>query len=742
MAKSKQLVIVESPTKARTISHILGSGYVVEASMGHMRDLPKAKLGVDVDNNFEPDYVIPTASRKIVTKLKNLYESYPDLILATDEDREGEAISWHITKALNIDSAKVPRIVFHEITKEAVEEAIKNPRKLDFNLIDAQQARRILDRLVGYKLSPLLWKKIFRGLSAGRVQSVAVRLIVEREREIEKFIPVEYWKIKVDYEAKNGKFIAELATIAGKSAEVNNQQLAEKVIEELKNDPSAITELTTADKKKFPSEPLTTSTLQQQAGNRFGFSVKKTMMLAQQLYEGVSVGEAGHIGLITYMRTDSVNMSAKVVAEMRSWINQKFGATYVPEKSPFYKSRNKTAQEAHEAIRPTYPSRTPDDLKSFLSPDQAKLYRLIWERALASQMAPAILSQTDITVTSGDKTLTAQGVQMKFLGFIAVLSKNPVSENELPNVEQNEIVKVAEVLSEQKFTEPPERFTEPSLVKTLEKLGIGRPSTYAPTITTITTRGYVQREKRYLFPQETGILVNDFLVQHFPDIVDPKFTAHLEDNLDEIAEGKKQWQEVIGEFYQPFAKVLAEKEANLDKQNVGEETDEVCDKCGSGMVIKRGRFGKFLACSKFPECKNTKQLDKKTNEAQAVEVTDVVCEKCGAPMVKRQSRYGTFLGCSKYPKCKHIQNTAVASGEIGQGCPNCNEGQIVERRTKRGRVFWGCSKYPGCDFASWNKPIPEKCSTCGGWMAYVNAKSAPVCQKCGFVDKEIKIEEA
>lgn len=742
MAQSKKLVIVESPTKARTISYILGKGYIVEASMGHLRDLPKAKLGVDVENNFAPDYVIPTASRKVVTKLKNLYADYPELILATDEDREGEAIGWHITKALNIDSKKVPRIVFHEITKEAVEEAISNPRKLDFNLIDAQQARRVLDRLVGYKLSPLLWKKIFRGLSAGRVQSVALRLIVEREREIEKFNPVEYWKIKVDYQATKGKFIAELATIAGKPAVVNNGTTAEQVIKDLKSQSAVISKLTTDDKKKFPNEPLTTSTLQQQAGTRFGFSIKKTMMLAQQLYEGVSLAQSGHVGLITYMRTDSVNISSRVITEMRSWIEQKFGASYIPDKPAVYKSRNKTAQEAHEAIRPTMPSRVPDDLKSLLTPDQAKLYRLIWERAIASQMAPAILSQTDVVVESGDKTLITQGIQMKFPGFITILSKSPISESELPYLEQNNPLKVNEVLSEQKFTEPPERYTEPSLVKTLEKLGIGRPSTYAPTITTITTRGYVKKDKRHLLPQETGVLVNDFLVENFSDIIDVKFTARMEDNLDDIAEGKKQWQEVIGEFYQPFAKLLTDKEKNVVSQNIGEKTDEICDKCGGGMVIKRGRFGKFLACSNFPECKNTKQLNKETNEPEAVEVVDTVCTKCGSAMVKRQSRFGSFLGCSKYPKCDYIQNLTPDSGGIGQNCPKCDQGQIVERRTKRGRVFYGCSKYPGCDFASWNKPVDEKCSTCGGWMAFVNAKSAPVCQKCGFVDKEIKAEEA
>lgn len=738
--EQSKLVIVESPTKARTISQILGNkDYIVEASMGHLRDLPKAKLGVDVEHNFEPDYIIPTASRKVVTKLKDLYKDYPNLILATDEDREGEAIAWHITQALGIDPVDVPRIVFHEITKEAVKEAILAPRKIDFNLVDAQQARRILDRLVGYKLSPLLWKKIFRGLSAGRVQSVAVRLIVEREREIQKFTPEEYWKIKVDYKAAAGKFVAELATIDGSPAKVNNQVTAEAIVQDLKTDPSIVRSAEAADKEKRPQEPLTTSTLQQQAGNRFGFSVKKTMTIAQQLYEGLPIGDSGHTGLITYMRTDSVQISPRVITEIRSWVDQKFGPQFVPAKPFAYKSRNKTAQEAHEAIRPAVINRTPEELSPFLSPDQAKLYKLIWERAVASQMAAAVLSQTNVVVESGNKTLTAEGVQIKFPGFMTVLSKSSVSENTLPMMTPKEVLQVKSVDSEQKFTEPPERFTEPSLVKTLEKLGIGRPSTYAPTITTITTRGYVKREKRELIPQETGFLVNDFLVEHFPDIVDAKFTARLEDELDEVAEGKQKWQTLISNFYQPFAKILAEKEKNLERQNVGEATDEVCDKCGGPMVIKRGRFGKFLACTNFPKCKNTKPLDEKSGEPEVVEITQEKCAKCGSPMVKRHSRYGEFLGCSAYPKCDYIQNLkGAAGGETGQICPKCKTGKVVERRTKRGKVFWGCGDYPKCDWASWDQPVEQKCPTCGGLMALVKAKHAPVCQSCGFVDKEIK----
>ncbi|MFH0912582.1 MAG: type I DNA topoisomerase [Patescibacteria group bacterium] len=736
--KSVKLVIVESPTKAKTISQILGRDYIVEASMGHLRDLPKAKLGVDIEHNFTPEYIIPTASRKLVTRLKNLYEEHPDLILATDEDREGEAIGWHITQALNLDPSTTPRIVFHEITQEAVKDAINHPRQIDFNLVDAQQARRVLDRLVGYKLSPLLWKKIFRGLSAGRVQSVAVRLIVERERAIQKFVPEEYWKIKVNYQVKQGKFVADLVKIAGQTAEIHSQSVAEKIVKELEDSPAQITKVSATEKQRFPTAPLTTSTLQQQAGGRFGFSVKKTMMIAQQLYEGVALGQTGAAGLITYMRTDSVYMAPRVVEEMRRWITQQFGSQFIPERPPVYKTKNKTAQEAHEAIRPTMPERTPDSLSGLLTSDQAKIYQLVWERALASQMAPAIINQTDVAVESGDKTLTAQGIQMKFPGFTALLTKNNLTETKLPMLNQGESVQAKAVTSEQKFTEPPERYTEPTLVKALEQLGIGRPSTYAPTLSTVTARGYVKKEKRQLIPQETGFLVNDFLVEHFPDIVDAKFTARMENDLDEIATGKIKWQTVIADFYQPFAKTLAEKEATLARQNVGEKTDEVCSKCGGEMLIKRGRFGKFLACSNFPKCKHTQPLDQADGQPKVEEPTDVVCTKCGSPMVKRRSRYGEFLGCSEYPKCDHIQNLATGGGEIGLPCPKCEKGKIVERRTKRGKVFYGCSNYPKCDFASWDQPVKEVCSTCGGWMALSKSKHAPVCQKCGFVDKEIK----
>jgi len=657
--------------------------------MGHLRDLPKSKLGVDVDNNFEPDYVIPTVSRKVVSKLKKLNAEAEKLILATDEDREGEAIGWHVAEALGLDGPKIDRIVFHEITDEAVKEAIANPRKLDMNLVHAQQARRVLDRLVGYKLSPLLWKKIFRGLSAGRVQSVAVRLIVERERERQAFKPEEYWKIQVDYAADKESFVAELSEINGTKAHIIDRATADAVVADINKDPSVIASIDHSERTKSPNAPFTTSTLQQQAGTQLGYSVKKTMMLAQQLYEGVPLDGEGQVGLITYMRTDSTFLATKAVAEIRDYVGKQLGAQYLPDAPRLYKTKSKGAQEAHEAIRPTSAVRSPKSLEDVLSRDHLRLYKLIWERALASQMSDAVISEQKVKIGCGDKTLAAQGVGVKFPGFIAILEKSPIAEVTLPELKESATLKVNNVLPEQKFTEPPDRFTEPSLVKTLEKLGIGRPSTYAPTITTIISRGYIKKEKRTLVPQEVGFLVNDFLVEHFPDIVDSGFTAEMEDNLDLIAEGEKQWNSVIAEFYKPFAKQLAEKEATVEKKDLAQQTDQECDKCGGPMVIRMGRFGKFLACSNFPKCKNTKSLEPEGSAA---------------------------------PKMQ---------------CPKCAEGQVVSRRTKRGKVFYGCSNYPKCDFASWDEPYPSKCPTCGGLMVKKPKTKLPTCTECGFEDKSI-----
>lgn len=685
--KKHILVIVESPTKAKTISQILGNKYLVEASMGHLRDLPKASLGVDVEKQFAPQYVIPTKSRKNVTKLKKLYEKSKELILATDEDREGEAIGWHITEVLKVPAKDIKRIVFHEITEEAIKKSIENPRKINFNLVNAQQARRVLDRLVGYKLSPLLWKKIFRGLSAGRVQSVAVRLIVERERERDKFKSEEYWKILVNYKIDNNDLEADLIKIDGKALDVNNETEAQKIVEEIKNDESRVLDIKNVQRVRRPGAPLTTSTLQQQAGTKLGYSVKKTMTIAQQLYEGVKLGPKGQVGLITYMRTDSYYISPRAIESAREWIKSNFGPDYIPDTARIYKTKKKGAQEAHEAIRPALFENDPEKIKEFLSNDQLRLYKIIWERTLASQMTDAIIDRIDLNIKSNNKLLLAQGIKVKFPGFLKVYAKMPIAEKTLPSINVDQKLDIDTVDAQQKFTEPLPRFSEPTLVKTLEGLGIGRPSTYAPTITTIISRGYIRKEDKQLVPQEVGYLVNDFLVEHFPEIVNPEFTANMEDKLDKIADGKMKYIDILQEFYPPFAKKLAEKEESISKKDLDEATDEVCDKCSKPMVIKMGRFGKFLACSGFPECKNTKSLN------NAVVIMD---------------------------------------------CPKCDGGKVVAKRTKRGKVFWGCNAYPDCKFASWDEPVPEKCPTCKGLMALSGKYKIPTCAECGFADKEIK----
>jgi len=685
---SKTLIIVESPTKARTISRFLGSNFVVESSFGHVRDLPKSTIGVDTEHNFEPHYIIPVKAKPIVKKLRELAKKATDIILATDEDREGEAIAWHLIQALDLEAPekpsrskktetkepkksepkKIERIVFHEITKKAIEHALLEPRQLDVQRVDAQQARRILDRLVGYKLSPFLWKKVYRGLSAGRVQSVAVRLIVEREREIQAFKNQEYWSVsarlqkKADHEDKT--FEATLVKINGESLDkfaIGNQADADKILKELDNATWTVEHVEKKAVTKNPPTPLTTSTLQQDAFRRLGFSAKQTMRLAQQLYEGIELGEDGHVGLITYMRTDSLNLSEDALAEATAYIKTTFGSSYVLPSPRHFKTKSKGAQEAHEAIRPTDPTRHPDTIKAFLDPRQFKLYNLIWRRFMATQMPQAIFDHTTIDVRANENYMfRSTGQTMKFEGFLKVYSLK-ISEAELPNVAPKEALDLRELLPLQHFTEPPARFSEATLVKILEQHGIGRPSTYAPIISTIQDRGYVEKfERRYLKPTETGFLVNDILVEHFPQIVDIEFTAKMERQFDDIAEGKTKWQPVIREFYEPFEKTLKEKYEEVKKHEITETTDEVCELCGKPMVVKLGRFGKFLACSGFPDCKKTKAIKQE-------------------------------------PKT------------IGMKCPTCIEGDVIIRFTKRKKLFYGCSRYPKCDFASWTDPrIPAE----------------------------------
>jgi len=659
------LVIVESPAKGKTIESYLGKGYKVVASFGHIRDLPKGNIGIDPEN-LEPKYVIPTKSRKQVTLLKKESAQAEKIILATDEDREGEAIAWHIVKALDLDenNKKRERIVFHEITKEAITKAIKEPREINKDLVDAQQARRVLDRLVGYNLSPLLWKKIRRGLSAGRVQSVALRLIVDREREIEAFKKDEYWEIETLLKTNtsdNEVFNASLIKKEGKKVEIVNGSEAKKIVEDLEDATYTVTDIVKTQKKRNPSPPFTTSSLQQEAARKLYFSAKKTMMVAQKLYEGIKVPGEGSVGLITYMRTDSMNLSNQSLSEIRGLITNKYGQNYLPEKPRYFKSK-KGAQEAHEAIRPTSVKRTPESLKDTLTPDMFKLYQLIWNRTVASQMSSEILDLVRLDITAKKYLLRANGKQVKFNGFSRVYfegskKKQLISNKEviLPDLKVKDNCLLQEIIPNQKFTQPPARFTEASLVKTLEENGIGRPSTYAPTISTIKDRGYVKVEERKLVPQKIGFLVSDMLVENFPEIVDIKFTATMEEDLDKIAEGKLDWKEPVSKFWKPFSKEIEEKQEKIEKINMDVATDEVCEKCSKPLVLKEGRFGKFYACTGFPECKNTKPYLDKT----------------------------------------------------GQKCPECKEGDVIIKNTKRGRTFWGCSRYPDCKWASWQPPKSE-----------------------------------
>lgn len=738
-----KLVIVESPTKAKTITKFLGRNYLVKSSYGHVRDLPTRKMGIDIKNNFEPEYVIPTKAKERIAELKKIAKKSDEVILATDEDREGEAISWHLVSALDLNQEEAKRIVFHEITKRAIEKALENPRKIDLHLVDAQQARRILDRLVGYELSPFLWKKIKRGLSAGRVQSVALRLIVEREKEIKNFKSEEYWLIgsllkkkeTKDEEGFEAKLLKENEKAIGKLG-IKSKEQAEKIIKFLEKSEYKIESIIKKEIKKNPYAPYTTSTLQQDAINKLGFSAKQTMLNAQKLYEGIRLGKEGSVGLITYMRTDSTNLSMESMIAAKKVIENSFGKKYALDSPRFFKTRSKGAQEAHEAIRPTYPEKDPESIKDYLEPSQYKLYKLIWQRMIASQMASAVMDSTtvDILATQGQEekkyTLRANGSIIKFDGYLKIYDgKIPVSENILPELKEKEILDLIKINSEQKFTQPPSRYSEASLVKALEEYGIGRPSTYAPTISTIIERNYISKdENRKLFPEEIGTLVSDLLVEHFSDIVDYKFTAKMEEDLDEIAEGKKEWVPIIKDFYKPFHDNLQSKTKEVKKDDYQEKVGRSCPDCGGDLIVKFGRFGKFVACSKFPECKYTEKTaeDKKIEEENKGEI----CEICGAPMVVKRGRFGAFLGCSNYPECRNIKKIDT---KIGIKCPKCKDGDIVERKSKRGRLFYGCSAYPKCNFALWSKPNGEKCPNCDSLLVFA-AKGKIKCSnsECKF----------
>jgi DNA topoisomerase-1 len=740
-----KLVIVESPTKAKTISKFLGSKFKVMSSYGHIRDLPEKKMGIDIEKNFTPQYIVNPKSEEKAEMLKKTAKTAEAVILASDEDREGEAIAWHLAEILNLDPQEKNRIVFHEITKKAIEKALDSPRSINFDLVDAQQGRRVLDRLVGFELSPFLWDKIRRGLSAGRVQSIALRIIAEREREIEKFKKEEFWTIAATlypraellgkFEAalthQNDKKIEETITLklfAGdyktKKSIITNKKLADEIAAELEKTKYTVSEITKKEIQRTPPAPFTTSTLQQAAINSLGYSAKVTMMLAQKLYEQ---------GYITYMRTDSTNLSLESMLAAKKTIEKKFGANYALESPRFFKTKSKGAQEAHEAIRPTNPDQTPDDLNK-LEERQLKLYRLIWRRMVASQMQPAVLNSVKVLIESkGEKnnyTLQANGSTIKFDGYLKVYgNKMPVAENLLPELKEKEALDLEKLIPVQKFTTPPPRYNEASLVRVMEEYGIGRPSTYAPTISTIIDRKYVEKnEEKKLQPMEIGLLVNDLLVEHFPQIVDMKFTATIEEDFDKIASGEKKWVPVIKKFYDPFHKNLEAKSGEVKKEDLVQKLGRQCPKCGGELIMKFGRFGKFIACMKYPECKYTEKTAEEKKEEE--ENSGEVCEKCGAPMVVKRGRFGAFLGCSKYPECKTIKSI---SKKTGVKCPKCHEGDILERKSKKGRLFFGCSKYPACDFSLWNKPTGEICPQCHGLLTF-QAKGKVKCgnKECGY----------
>lgn len=664
----QNLVIVESPAKAKTISKYLGKHYVVKASLGHVRDLPKSQFAVDVDHDFAPKYITIRGKGPILKELKDAAKKASRVFLATDPDREGEAISWHLAQALDVDVTSPCRVTFNEITKGAVQEAFKHPRPIDQDLVNAQQARRILDRIVGYKLSPLLWKKVKKGLSAGRVQSVAVRLICDREEEIKNFIPVEYWTLKADLEtASKAKLLAEFHGLKGERRSLTSKDETDAVMRAVKSAKFLVHDVRRSERRRNPAPPFTTSTLQQEASKRLGFTAKKTMRLAQTLYEGVTLGKEGSVGLITYMRTDSTRLSSQALAEAEEVILHTYGEGYVETRQ--YASR-RGAQDAHEAVRPSYPHRTPDSLKEYLGREDLRLYRLIWERFIASQMAAAVYDTISADIWAADYEFRAKGSQIKFSGFLLVHKdsrEDEQSEDEsglLPDLAIGQELKLARLSPKQHFTEPQARFNEAMLVKTLEELGIGRPSTYAAIIDTVQTRGYVVKEEKRFFPTELGQIVVELLKEFFPRIIDVEFTAEMESGLDAVEDGTADWVQILGQFYQPFERDLEHAENEIQSVEIEPtETDVVCELCGRRMVLKTGRFGQFLACPGFPDCRNTK------------------------PLIK----------------------------ETGVRCPKC-EGGLVERRSRKGRVFYGCSRYPECDFVVWNRPVAKSCPQCGGLM--------------------------
>ncbi|KEO76469.1 type I DNA topoisomerase [Paenibacillus polymyxa] len=689
------LVIVESPSKAKTIGKYLGSKYIVKASMGHIRDLPKSQIGVEVENDFNPKYITIRGKGSILKELKDARKKVKKVYLAADPDREGEAIAWHLAHALELDDTADCRVVFNEITKQAVKDAFKTPRKINMDLVNAQQARRILDRLVGYKISPLLWKKVKKGLSAGRVQSVAVKIILDRENEISEFVPEEYWTITAKLAIKDSTFEAKFHKLRGEKKELSSEADVQEVLEAIGKSSYKVRDVKEKERLRNPSPPFTTSSLQQEAARKLNFRASKTMSVAQQLYEGVDLGKEGTVGLITYMRTDSTRIAASAQEEAKELIIQKYGEAFVPETPRQYSKKAANAQDAHEAIRPTSALREPETVKPFMSRDQFRLYKLVWERFMASQMASAIMDTLSVDIEAGETIFRAAGSKVRFPGFMKVyVEGNDDGKTEedklLPPLQPGDKLKKEAVEPKQHFTQPPPRYTEARLVKTLEELGIGRPSTYAPTLETIQKRGYVAIEEKKFFPTELGELVIEQMEEFFPEILNVEFTAHMEGDLDHVEEGEGNWVKVLSDFYESFEKRLEVAEEEMKEIEIKDEvSDVICDKCGSQMVYKLGRFGKFLACSAFPDCRNTK------------------------PIVK----------------------------DIGINCPTCGEGHVVERRSKKGRIFYGCDRYPECDFVSWDKPSIKPCPSCSSLMVEKRTKQGTKLN-CTVCDHSEMLEES
>jgi DNA topoisomerase I len=785
---AKNLVIVESQTKAKTIGKYLGKQYLVKASIGHVKDLPKKDLSVDVDNDFKPVYEVIEGKKKLIQELKTAAKAAESVYLAADPDREGEAICYHLQEELQ-DRKKGPkfyRVMFNEITKNAILKAFEKPGSVNLHLVDAQQARRILDRLVGYKISPLLWDKVRRGLSAGRVQTVALRLIVEREQEIRAFKAREYWTIDVNLAAKKPpQLTAHLAKKNDQNVEIPDEAAAKSILDAVDGAAYVVRSVTNREKRRNPAPPFITATLQQEGARKLRFSVKRTMMLAQKLYEGVELSpDEGPVGLISYMRTDSVRVSSDALDEVRGMIAERYGADYRPATPNIYKGK-KDAQDAHEAVRPTSALRTPESVEKFLAEDELKLYRLIWMRFIASQMTPAVFDQTTIDVDAKGKDgaaymFRATGSVPKFDGFLRVYEEGKDQKDEddeelkhkLPVVVAGETLRFKSIEPEQHFTEPPPRFTEATLVKELEADGVGRPSTYASILSTILEREYVRKEGGKFFPTELGMVVAELLLESFNDLFDVTYTARMEAQLDEIEEGKIDWRMAMSEFYERFSKDLDHAAIHMtDIKRMEVATDQVCEKCGKPMVIKWGRHGKFIACTGYPDCTNTRELPASETGGVSEQDETEYCENCGRPMVLKKGRFGQFLACSGYPDCKTTKQLGAAQkpqdvpldekcpqcsstmvrkygryGEfvacsdypkckyvkqktIGVKCPNCSEGEVVERRSKRGKTFYGCNRYPDCDFVAWGKPIPEKCPDCGGsYLIEKFLKSGPVAQ--------------